>query len=59
MIKYKMGSYRFNIKGKLRLTEETVKPVRVGKRHVLKDEAEQLWVKIFGKYWKYPEEVEY
>lgn len=56
---YKMGSDRFKIKGKLVSTDQTVKPVRVDKRHVLKDEAEQLWVKIFGKYWKYPEEVEY
>jgi len=45
--------------GKLHKTERTVKPVRVSVRRIYKDEIGQLWVKIFGQLWKFPEEIDY
>ena len=45
--------------GKLRKTGRRVKPVCVPVRCIWIDEADQLWVKIFNKWWKFPEEIEY
>lgn len=54
---YKNSKYK--IYGYLTKTQRTVKPVRVGKRRIMKDEKGQLFVKINGIYWKFPEEVDY
>lgn len=32
---------------------------RIGKRRLYEDEVGNLFVKIYGKWWKFPESVEY
>jgi hypothetical protein len=58
-MKYKQGRKKWKISGKLTRTKRTVKPVGSSKRTIMKDEHGKLWVKVFGKYWKFPEEIEY
>lgn len=33
--------------------------LRAGKRAIFVDENGQEWVKVKGKWWKFPEEIEY
>jgi len=53
------GKAPFKIVGNLRKTNRKVKPIRVGTRQIMIDDVGQQWVKVFGKYWKFPEEIEY
>ena len=53
------GGTRWKIVGKLHKTGRFVKPVRVSKRMIFIDKLGQQWVKIFNKWWKFPEEIEY
>ena len=54
-----MGTGKYQITGKLRNTGRTVYPIRVGKRSIFSDDGDQLWVKCFNKWWKFPEEIEH
>ena len=45
--------------GTLHKTGRKVYPVRTGVRVIYQDDAGQLWVKIFGKFWRFPEEIDY
>ena len=53
------GTPRWNVKGRLHKTNRKVKPVRCGTRNIHIDDAKQEWVACFGKWWKFPEEIEY
>lgn len=57
-LKYQCGK-RHNIQGKLKKTDRTVKPIRSSERRIWADEKGDLFVKIQGKWWKFPEEIEY
>jgi len=57
--RYKLGGKKYKIVGKLKRTKRTARPVRCGKRTIMKDEIGNLWVSCFGKYWKFPQEIEY
>lgn len=54
-----LGTGKFKMKGRLIKTGRRVKPVRVPVRQIFRDDAGQEWVKAFGKWWKFPEEIEY
>jgi len=54
MIKQEAG-----IIGTLHKTGRTVRPVRTGVRVIYQDDAGQQWVKIPGKFWRFPEEIDY
>lgn len=45
--------------GKLESTNRTVNVSRAGKRREFKDSTGQLWVKVFGQWWKFPQQIEY
>jgi len=49
----------YTIIGKLTRTDRKVKPVGAPSTYEYKDESGQLWAKIFGYWWKFPEEIEY
>jgi len=45
--------------GSLFKTGRTVKPVRCSSRQIYKDEGNQEWVIIRGKYWRFPQGIDY
>ena len=47
------------VMGHLSPTDRTVKPVGSSVRKIWEDAAGQLWVKIKGLYWQFPDEIEY
>ena len=53
------GKPKWNIQGTLHKTIKKVKPVRCGVRTIHVDDSKQEWVSCFGKWWKFPEEIEY
>jgi len=54
-----MNKQESGIIGTLHKTGRTVWPVRTGRRIIYKDDAGQLWVKIRGDFWRFPEEIDY
>lgn len=53
------SSKRISIIGNLHKTGRKVKPVRCSVRQIYKDDNSQLWVKIRGLFWRFPEEIDY
>jgi len=56
---YKHGGKKYKIKGQLHRTKRKVKPVGVGKRTIFVDDSGENWVPALGKWWKFPQEIEY
>lgn len=52
-------TYNDEVDGRLFKTERKVKPVGFGVRRVYSDGVGQLWVKLSGVWWRFPQEVEY
>ena len=47
------------IKGKLKSTGKKQSIHRAGKRTLFEDEEGKLFVRIFNKWWQFPDEIEY
>jgi len=50
---------RPTVKGKLEPTDRTANIVGAGVRREYKDDSGQLWVKVRGAWWQFPQQVEY
>lgn len=56
---YPQSSDAFPIVGKLSITERKVHPVGASVKRLYSDNDGKLYAKIFGYWWKFPEQIEY
>lgn len=57
--RYNLGTGKYKISGCLAKTGRRVRIIRGGPRRIWKDEKGKLFVKLVGKYWKFPQEIDY
>lgn len=58
-MEYLQTNKNFSIKGKLKRTDRKIKPIGSSKKFLYADMDGQLFAKIFGYWWKFPEQIEY